>query len=82
MHVPEPQRTDLGPRRRRAGASRETMAAGLGLTTDEIRALEDGTAPAPRRTEYAQWLDRIEAWPAEQRARQLLAAGGGQRFDP
>lgn len=80
MH--ETKLTDLGGRRRLAGASRETMAAGLGLGLQEIRAIEDGTAPAALRVHYSNWLDRIEGWTDGYRARQLLAAGTGQRFDP
>ena len=35
---------DLAGRRRRAGASREAMAAGLGLRSDEIQKIEEGRA--------------------------------------
>jgi hypothetical protein len=82
MHIPPPQQdTDLSERRRRVGASRETMAAGIGLTVDQVRAVENGSAPSVLRAEYATWLDRVESWPAEQRREQLLAAGTGQRFN-
>ena len=73
---------DLSDRRRRLGASRETMAAGLGLPVDALKALEDGTAPDQHYDKYDAWLGRIEAWPAEMRARQFRAAGKGGRFDP
>jgi hypothetical protein len=74
--------TDLSERRRRVGASRETMAAGIGLTVDEVRAIENGRAPSVLRAEYATWLERVERWPTEQRQKQLLAAGTGLRFEP
>jgi transcriptional regulator with XRE-family HTH domain len=78
-----PTRTDLAARRRRAGASREAMAAGLGLRPDEIQEIEEGRASYDMVDHYAQWLDRIEAWPAEKRAQQLLAAiDGATRFVP
>jgi hypothetical protein len=76
------QSAQLSGRRRRLGASRETMAAGLGLDVDVIRAIEDGAAPEEQCSHYAQWLERIEAWPAELRTQQLLSAGKGRRFDP
>lgn len=82
MHVPKPELIDLGSRRRLAGALRETMAAGLGLEIEEIRAIEDGTASIAVRIHYAGWLDRIEAWTDDHRAGQLFAAGAGRRFDP
>jgi hypothetical protein len=74
---------DLANRRRRAGASREAMAAGLGLRPDEIQKIEEGRGSEEMVNHYAQWLDRIEAWPAEKRAQQLLAAiDGAKRFAP
>lgn len=33
-----------------------------------------GDASEERRDFHASWLDRIEAWPAEERRQQLLAA--------
>jgi hypothetical protein len=75
------QPTDLSNRRRRLGASRETMAAGLGLGVDIVKAIEDGTAPDHEHDRYSTWLGRIEAWPADVRARQFLAAGKGGRFE-
>jgi hypothetical protein len=57
------------------------MAAGLGLTLDEVRAIENGSAPSVLRAEYATWLERVERWPDERRQKQLLAAGSGLRFD-
>jgi DNA-binding XRE family transcriptional regulator len=75
------QLTNLSDRRRRLGASRETMAAGLGLPVDTVKAIEDGAAPEPESERYDTWLDRIEDWPADVRARQFLAAGKGGRFD-
>lgn len=80
MNTPA-QSAQLSGRRRRLGASRETMAAGLGLDVDVIRAIEDGAASEDQCSHYAQWLDRVEAWPAEHRTRQLLSAGKGRRFD-
>ena len=71
----------LSDRRRRLGASRETMAAGLGLPVDSLKAIEDGTAPDQHYGTYETWLSRIEAWPADTRARQFRAAGKGGRFD-
>jgi hypothetical protein len=71
----------LSDRRRRLGASRETMAAGLGLPVDALKAIEDGTAPDQHYDTYDTWLGRIEAWPAEVRARQFRTAGKGGRFD-
>jgi hypothetical protein len=78
----QPQKvTNLSDRRRRLGASRETMAAGLGLAVDTVKAIEDGTASDHDHDRYSAWLGRIEAWPAEVRARQFLAAGKGGSFD-
>jgi hypothetical protein len=71
----------LSDRRRRLGASRETMAAGLGLSVDTVKAIEDGAASDQEHERYSAWLGRIEAWPADERARQFLAAGKGGRFD-
>lgn len=71
----------LSDRRRRLGASRETMAAGLGLAVDAVKAIEDGAASDQEHDRYNDWLGRIEAWPADERARQFLAAGKGGRFD-
>lgn len=76
------QSAQFPSRRRRLGASRETMAAGLGLDVDVIRAIEDGASSEEQCGHYAKWLDRIEAWPAEHRTRHLLSAGKGRRFDP
>ena len=81
MNTPE-QSAQFPGRRRRLGASRETMAAGLGLDVDVIRAIEEGAAPDEQCSQYAGWLDRIESWPAEHRTQQLLSAGKGRRFDP
>ena len=81
MGIYPPQTTDLSERRRRVGASRETMAAGLGLTVDEVRAIENGSAPTVLRAEYAMWLERVERWSNERRQKQLLVAGSGLRFD-
>jgi len=75
------QAADLSVRRRRLGASRETMAAGLGLPADTVKAIEDGAAADEEQDRYDNWLRRIEAWPADERARQFLAAGKGGRFD-
>jgi len=73
----------LGRLYTRLGASREAMAAGLGLRPDEIQEIEEGRASYEMVDHYAQWLDRIEAWPAEKRAQQLLAAiDGATRFVP
>ena len=82
MNIPAPQSNDLSERRRRVGASRETMAAGIGLSVDDVRAIENGNASEILRTQYAGWLDRVEAWPAARRQQQLHAAGSGRRFDP
>lgn len=76
------QSAQFPSRRRRLGASRETMAAGLGLDVDVIRAIEDGAASEVQCSHYAEWLDRIESWPAELRTQQLLSAGKGRRFNP
>lgn len=81
MNTPEPA-ADLSTRRRRLGASRETMAAGLGMAVDAVKAIEDGAAADAERTAYDLWLRRIEAWPAGQRARQFEIAGKGRRFEP
>lgn len=74
-------RQNLPDRRRRLGASRETMAAGLGLPVDTVKAIEDGAASEQECERYDIWLGRIEGWPADVRARQFLAAGKGGRFD-
>jgi hypothetical protein len=85
MSVSKPQpadlAADLATRRRIAGASRETMAAGLGLSLEEVRAVEDGSAPAALRQRHAAWLDRIEAGCEGERAHQLLSTGRGQHFE-
>ena len=80
MNPPE-QPATLSDRRRRLGASRETMAAGLGLSVDTVKAIEDGAASDQEHERYSAWLGRIEAWPTDERARQFLAAGKGGRFD-
>jgi hypothetical protein len=69
-----PEHANLADRRRRAGASVEAMGAGIGLSADEIRQIEQGNASEEQRNLYSSWLDRIEAWPADERAQQLLAA--------
>lgn len=81
MNRPQ-QPADFSARRRRLGASRETMAAGLGLAVDAVRAIEDGAASDEQCSHYDAWLDRIEAWPADRRMTELLAAGKGRRFAP
>ena len=55
------------------------MAIGLGLTaTEEI---EEARGSEANLNQYAQCLDRLEAWPAEKRAQILLAViDGAQRF--
>jgi hypothetical protein len=59
------------------------MAAGIGLRVDQVAEIEEGTASDALRNLYAQWLDRLEAWPADKRASQLLAAEESlQRFRP
>lgn len=78
---PSQHSADLSSRRRRVGASRETMAAGLGLSVDTVKAIEDGAASDQENDRYSAWLGRIESWPADERARQFLAAGKGGRFD-
>jgi len=75
------QVTALSDRRRRLGASRETMSAGLGLDVDRVKAIEDGAASEQEHDNYSAWIGRIEAWPADERARQFLTAGKGGRFD-
>ena len=75
--------TDLAGRRRRAGASREAMAAGLGLRPEDMQKIEEGRASEEMANQYAQWLDRIELWPTEKRAQQMLAAiDSAKRFVP
>ena len=81
MNTPEPS-ADLSTRRRRLGASRETIAAGLGLALETVKAVEDGVAADADRAAYEGWLRRIEAWPAERRTRQFGIAGKGNRFEP
>lgn len=80
MNTPE-KLVPLSDRRRRLGASRETMAAGLGLSVDAIKAIEDGAASDQENHDYSAWLGRIEDWPADVRALQFLTAGKGGRFD-
>ena len=80
MNTPR-QSTPLADRRRQLGASRETMAAGLGLPVDTVKAIEDGAASDQEYDRYNTWLGRIEDLPADVRARQFLAAGKGGRFD-
>jgi len=71
----------LADRRRQIGASRETMAAGLGLPVDTVKAIEDGAASDQEYDRYNTWLGRIEDLPVDVRARQFVAAGKGGRFD-
>ncbi len=73
--------TNLSGRRRRLGASRETMAAGLGLPIDALKMIESGGGTASQTADYDAWLSRIESWPADKRSREFLAAGKGQLFD-
>jgi DNA-binding XRE family transcriptional regulator len=80
MNTPK-HSADLSNRRRRLGASRETMAAGLGLAVDTVKAIEDGVASEPEHDRYNSCLGRIEGWPADVRAQQFQAAGKGGRFD-
>jgi hypothetical protein len=55
----------------------------VGLRVDQVTEIEEGTASAALRNLYAQRLDRLEAWPADKRASQLLAAEESrQRFRP
>ena len=79
MNEPPPP-ADFSIRRRRLGVSRETMAAGLGLPIEDVRAIEEGAASGERSADYEAWLGRIEAWPADRRMAQLVAAGKGHRF--
>ncbi len=65
--------TDLASRRRHAGASREAMAAGLGLRLEDIQEIEEGRASQEVANQYGQWLDRIESWPSEKRAQDVTA---------
>ena len=74
-----PDHGNFASRRRHAGASVEAMAAGTGLSAEEIRQIEQGEAAEERCDLYASWLDRIEAWPADERGRQLLAAIDSRR---
>jgi hypothetical protein len=80
MNTPK-HSADLANRRRRLGASRETMAAGLGLPVDTVKAIEDGVASEQEHDRYNTWLGQIEGWPADMRAQQFQAAGKGGRFD-
>ena len=80
MNKPK-QPTALSDRRRQLGASRETMAAGLGLAVEAVKTIEDGTASDQEYDRYNTWLGRIEDLPADVRARQFIAAGKGGRFD-
>ncbi len=75
------QSAELSNRRRRLGASRETMAAGLGVQLDTIKAIEDGVTTSQEQDWYDIWLRRIEDWSADVRARQFGVAGQGGRFD-
>lgn len=77
----KPKQPALSDRRRQLGASRETMAAGLGLPIDTVKAIEDGAASDQEYDRYNTWLGRIEDLPADVRARQFLTAGKGGRFD-
>jgi DNA-binding XRE family transcriptional regulator len=76
----QPSHVELAARRRRAGASRETMAAGIGLDVEEVRAIEEGRGAEAQSVRYGEWLDRVEAWSPEQRSQQFKIAGIGQRF--
>jgi hypothetical protein len=59
------------------------MASGIGLRIDQVVEIEEGTASDALRNLYAQWLDRLESWPTDKRASQLLAAQENlQRFRP
>ena len=80
MNSPK-QFADFSNRRRQLGASRETMAAGLGVQLDTVKAIEDGVACDREQHWYDIWLGRIEGWPMNIRARQFHVAGQGHRFD-
>jgi hypothetical protein len=55
----------------------DMMAAGTGMDADDIREVEEGKATDQRLDHYAEWFARLEAWPPEKRAEELLAASGG-----
>jgi hypothetical protein len=74
-------RPDFADRRRRIGASREVMAIGLGLTAAEIQEIEESRAPEAMLNHYSQWLDRLEAWPAESAQMLLAVIDGAKRFE-
>ena len=77
------QPTDLRGRREDLPATVEAIAAGIGLRAAAVREIESGEASVDMLNHYAQWLGRIEAWPPDKRAQQLLAAGeNGRRFNP
>jgi hypothetical protein len=64
-------------------ASVEAMAAGIGRRPEDVRAIEDSKATEERVTFYTSWLARLEALPADEKGRQLLAAiDGHRRFGP
>ena len=72
--------TALRSRRRALGLTRKAMAAGIGMRPSDVAEIERGEASDIRLTHYAAWLARMERWPAEERARQVAAAGRGERF--
>lgn len=75
-----PPSYDLRSRRMALGASEELIAAGMGLTLVEIRAIERGDATDDQLDSYAALLARIEGWSAEEREVQYLFARMGRRF--
>jgi hypothetical protein len=80
--MPGRDATDLRGRRNDLAAAIEMMAAGTGMDADDIREVEEGKATDQRLDHYAEWLARLEGWPPERRAEELLAASGGRWFRP
>ena len=72
---------NLRGRREALGATREQMAAGLGIEPDELLAMEEGTASDERLGFYAAWLSRLEAAAQGRRNQQLKRAFDGMRFN-
>jgi hypothetical protein len=73
--------SDLCGRRKALGATDGEMATGLGITLDELDALERGATLGHRLSFYSAWLSRLEAAAPTQRKWLFRRAADGERFD-
>ena len=74
------ERTDFQRRRQALGISATDMASGTGLPPHRVAEIEDRRASDAHKDLYAVWLDIIERWPPDEKARQFRRAGEGNLF--